>query len=261
MTTTPDNPFAAREVGELYRQGRPYHHPRSLARVLAIVGADAGVERALDVACGTGMSTIALAEHAGSVAGLDISPEMLRAASPAPNVTYMLARAERLPFVDGALDAVTCSSGVHWFDQARFFAELGRVVRPGGWVALYDHYFADMRDVDGFDDWVGALFERFPLPRRNPQVGDPRAETPGGFEVVGVEMFEDPIEMTREELVDYQITVSNCVAAAERGTPRAEIRAWLLETTAPLFGGSARAGGSVRVVQFVGTINCLRRIP
>jgi ubiquinone/menaquinone biosynthesis C-methylase UbiE len=261
VTTTPDNPFAAAEVGALYARGRPYHHPRSLARLrvlLAAGNADAevDVERALDVACGTGMSTVALADFAGVVAGIDISPEMMRVAPAAPNVTYMLGRAERLPFVDGAFDAVTCSSGIHWFDQERFYAELHRVVRPGGWIGLYDHYFMRMPGVAEFRAWAGELFRRYPLPPRNPQVGDPRADTPAGFELVGSELFEDPIEMTPDAFADYQLTVSHCVAAAERGTPRAEIRDWLLASTAPLFGDS-----STRVVQFLGTITCLRRLP
>ncbi|HEY5170562.1 MAG TPA: class I SAM-dependent methyltransferase [Acidimicrobiia bacterium] len=271
MTTTPDNPFAAAEVGALYARGRPYHHPRSLARLRALLAqsqapadaradvdadVDADVERALDVACGTGMSTVALADFAGVVAGVDISPEMMRVAPAAPNVTYMLGRAERLPFVDSAFDAVTCSSGIHWFDQEPFYEELRRVVRPGGWIGLYDHYFMRMPGVHGFRAWVGELFRRYPLPPRNPQVGDPRAETPAGFELLGSELFEDPIEMTPDVFADYQLTVSHCVAAAERGTPRSEIRDWLLASTAPLFGDN-----STRVLQFLGTITCLRRLP
>ena len=90
MTTTPDNPFAAVQVGALYARGRPYHHPRSLARLRALLAggnADADVERALDVACGTGMSTVALADFADMVVGLDIS-----AAKSAPGVIAILTR-------------------------------------------------------------------------------------------------------------------------------------------------------------------------
>lgn len=257
QTSKPGNPFAAAAVGLLYQRGRPYHHPRSLAHLLGVVGADAtldtALDTALDVACGTGMSTIALAELAVTVVGLDISPEMMRVAPTASNVTYMLGRAEQLPFDSDAFDAVTCSSGVHWFDQARFFAELARVVRPAAWVGLYDHYFMGMYDVDAFGPWVQELLARYPLPPRNMQAGDPRAEAPSGFETVGTQVFDDPIEMTSEEFVDYQLTVSNCVAAVERGTPRTEVHEWLLESTEPLFEGASRR------VQFVGTVNCIRR--
>ena len=251
----PGNPFLAAGVGALYAHGRPYHHPRSLARVRAFTGDDP-VGYGLDVACGTGMSTIALAAFAAHVVGLDVSPEMMRVAPPEANVGYMLGRAEQLPFAAATLDAVTCSSGVHWFDQERFYAELHRVVRPGGWVGLYDHYFMKMRDVSGFGAWTKELFARYPLPPRNPQVGDPRSATPSGFALLGSEMFEDPIPMTIDEFADYQLTVSHCVAAAERGTPRAEVRAWLLESTARLFGGEP-----TRVVEFLGSVTVLGRVP
>jgi ubiquinone/menaquinone biosynthesis C-methylase UbiE len=259
VTTTPENPFAASESGDLYRRGRPFHHPRSLARVRAVVeaaGSAAAVDRALDVACGTGMSTVALTEYAATVVGVDVSFEMMSVAPPAANVTYVFGDAERLPFADASFGAVTCGSGIHWFDQARFFAELRRVVRPGGWIGLYDHYFMGMQDVDEFRDWIRALFARYPLPPRNPQVGDPRAETPVGFALLATESFEDPIEMTPEAFAAYQLSVSHCVAAVERGTLRSEIHDWLLASTAPLFGDSP-----TRVLQFAGLITCLRRLP
>jgi SAM-dependent methyltransferase len=252
--TTPDNPFAAPDVGELYARGRPFHHPRSLARIRAIVG-DAPLIFAVDVACGTGMSTVALAEHAALVTGIDASVEMLRAAAPASGVTYMLANAERLPFDAGTVDAVTCCSGVHWFDQPEFFAELYRVLRAGGWVGLYDHYYlGEMVDVPEFADWARDALGRYPLPRRNPQVGDPRAANPGRFDKIGDEFFEDDIEMSHEAFADYQLTISNFVAAAERGTPRAELRAWVLDSTEPLFAGLA-----TRTLKFLGSITCLLR--
>jgi SAM-dependent methyltransferase len=250
---TPENPFAAADVGMLYARGRPFHHPRSLARIRAIVG-DGPLTRALDVACGTGMSTIALAEHAPVAVGIDLSPEMLRAARPTEGAAFMLASAERLPFADDSVDAVTCCSGVHWFDQQRFFTELRRVLRRDGWVGLYDHYFlGEMVDVPAFAEWTRAALDKFPLPDRNPQVGDPRAATPDGFEKIGDEFFGDDIEMTHDGLADYQLTISNFVAAAERGRSRAELRAWLLESTAPLF-----EGASTRVLRFLGSITCLR---
>ena len=89
----------------------------------------------------------------------------------------MLASAERLPFAGRSVDAVTCCSGVHWFDQQRFFSELRRVLRHDGWVGLYDHYFlGEMVDVPAFADWTRDALERFPLPDRNAMVGDPSPE-------------------------------------------------------------------------------------
>jgi ubiquinone/menaquinone biosynthesis C-methylase UbiE len=224
---------------------------------MAIVG-NAGpqraVEHALDIACGTGMSTVALREHAATVVGVDISPEMVGSARLEAGVSYLLADAERMPFADLSFGAATCCSGIHWFDQARFFAELRRVLRPAAWVGLYDHYYTgEMVDVPEFGAWSHEALTRYRLPPRNPQVGDPRAVTPEGYEQVGEEMFGDDIELTREQLVDYQLTISNFVAAVERGEPRAALRAWMLETLAPLF-----AGAETRTVRFVGWVSCLR---
>jgi SAM-dependent methyltransferase len=219
-----------------------------------IVG-DAPRDRALDLACGTGMSTVALGEVAAFVVGIDASAEMLRAARAAPNCAYVLAHAENLPLPDASFDAVTCCSGVHWFDQARFFAEARRVLRPGGWVGLYDHYFmGEMIGVPEFAEWTRRAIERYPLPPRNPQVGDPRSVSPPGFEAIDDEFFVDDIALTREQFCDYQLTISTFVAAAERGIARAELRDWLLASTEELF-----AGVDTRVVRFLGSITCSRR--
>jgi SAM-dependent methyltransferase len=248
------NPFAADDAGTVYDRGRPYHHPRSLAHIRALVG-DAPIGRALDVACGTGMSTVALAEYARVVIGVDRSREMLRAARHAQNAHYVYAAAEQMPVPAGAFDAVTCCSGVHWFDQPRFFGELHRVLAPNGWVGLYDHYFfGKMIDVPEFKQWTREALTRFPLPPRAPQVGDPRSETPPGFEHIGDEFFDDDIAMTPDEFADYQLTISNFVSAAAAGTDPAELRAWLIDSTAPLF-----AGHATRTVRFLGSITCLRR--
>jgi ubiquinone/menaquinone biosynthesis C-methylase UbiE len=246
------NPFAASDVGVVYDHGRPFHHPRTLARIFERVGAST-LDRGLDIACGTGMSTVALAAQAGHVVGVDVSPEMMRSARSAPNVSYCFAQAERMPFADAIFDAATCCSGVHWFDQARFFAELRRVLRPNGWVGLYDHYFMRIRECPEFRAWVESLFERFPLPPRGAQVGNPESELPAGFVLVADETFDDDIEMTQEQFADYQLTVSHCVAAVERGTPRAEVREWLMNSTKPLF-----AGVSTKTVRFFAAIRCLR---
>jgi SAM-dependent methyltransferase len=252
--TQPNNPFAATDAGAVYARGRPYHHARTLGRILALVGAPR-IDTGLDIACGTGMSSVALADHANRVAAVDLSMEMLRAAIPARGVHYLFANAECLPFPSGAFDAATCCSGIHWFDQDRFFSELHRVLRADAWVGLYDHYYiGEMVDVPEFGSWTRTALERYPLPPRTKQVGDARAELPAGFELVGDELFGDDIAMSPDALADYQLTISNFVAAVEAGTPRSELRDGIIETTEPFF-----AGHSERTVRFLGSIRCLRR--
>lgn len=65
------------------------------------------------------------------------------AATPAadyPNTTYQAGTAESLPFLaDAAVDMVTGAQCAHWFSYPEFWAEMARVVRPGGTVACWGY--------------------------------------------------------------------------------------------------------------------------
>ena len=96
-------------------------------------------ETVLDVATGTGAVARELVAQKGcTVVGLDQSPEMLaeaRRRAPA-GVTLMEGRAEKLPFPDGAFDALTFTYLLRYVDDpAATLDELVRVVRPGGTIA------------------------------------------------------------------------------------------------------------------------------
>ena len=96
-------------------------------------------DSALDLACGTGSLTRALAgavSPTGSVLGVDFSSEMLRAAEarPSTNVEYRLGDATDLAGVpSGRFDAATIAYGARNIpDLDGLFAEMNRVLRPGG---------------------------------------------------------------------------------------------------------------------------------
>jgi demethylmenaquinone methyltransferase / 2-methoxy-6-polyprenyl-1,4-benzoquinol methylase len=102
----------------------------------------------LDVACGTGAVSIELAQRVPgrSVVGVDQSPEMLAAgrarverAGLADQVTLREGRAEALPFHDDEFDALTFTYLLRYVDDpSATLAELVRVVRPGGVVAMLE---------------------------------------------------------------------------------------------------------------------------
>ena len=89
--------------------------------MLALLAA-AGSRRIADIACGTGIlaDRIERELHPDEVYGVDMSEGMLaQAEQRSPEVTWLRGPAERLPFDDGALDAVVTTSAFHFFDQPR----------------------------------------------------------------------------------------------------------------------------------------------
>lgn len=120
----------------------------AIANRTAIVGEllceTAGVrpgEKVLDVACGSGNTSIAAARRFADVTGLDYVPSLLetagrRAAAEGLDVVFREGDAEALPFADNTFDVVMSTFGCMFApDHERTAAEMLRVCRPGGRIA------------------------------------------------------------------------------------------------------------------------------
>lgn len=102
-------------------------------------------DRVLDVACGTGLVSFALAPYAREVVGLDISPGMLAKAREirhrrgVRNVHFVLGEAEHMPFKDEEFDLVVCRLAIHHFPQPeREIREMARVLKAHGRLVISD---------------------------------------------------------------------------------------------------------------------------
>ncbi len=98
-------------------------------------------DRILDLGCGTGYFTRALAARfpGADVLGLDIAPGMLEVARrhQGAQVQWLCADAESLPLADASVDLVYSSLAIQWCeDLPRLFRELTRILRPGGWLVF-----------------------------------------------------------------------------------------------------------------------------
>ena len=122
-----------------------FQEPRWRRRAVAEAALSPGL-RALDVACGTGKVTADLARAvapSGEAVGLDFSPRMIAFATHRhvgrANVSFVVGDALALPFPDASFDAATIAFGMrNLADYGRGFAELRRVVRPGGRVVCLE---------------------------------------------------------------------------------------------------------------------------
>ncbi|MBE7210192.1 MAG: class I SAM-dependent methyltransferase [Gluconacetobacter diazotrophicus] len=115
-----------------------------LARLAALAAARPGC-RVLDVGCGGGHVSYAVAPHAGAVTACDLSADMLAAVSAEAaarglaNIRTERAAAEALPFPDGAFDLVlTRFSAHHWRNLDAGLAAMRRVLRPDGLAVVVD---------------------------------------------------------------------------------------------------------------------------
>jgi ubiquinone/menaquinone biosynthesis C-methylase UbiE len=112
--------------------------------------------RVLEVAAGTGVVTRAMASglpDSVSIVATDLNQAMLDQASSVGTsrpVEWRQADAMSLPFGDGSFDAVVCQFGAMFFpDKPKAFAEVRRVLRPGGififnvWDRIEENEFAD----------------------------------------------------------------------------------------------------------------------
>src|SRR5580692_7116943 len=101
----PPNYFSHASAAERYAQFRPYFHPLAIEHLVRFTGC-VRFANALDVACGTGQSTRALAEVAEKVVAVDNSPAMQALAPALPNVVYQIGEAEKLPFPAETFDLI-----------------------------------------------------------------------------------------------------------------------------------------------------------
>lgn len=133
-------------IADVYERGRP-DYPRAAIGALAAELRLAPGARVLDLAAGTGKLTRALL-----AAGLDVVAvepqgplrETLIASVGSERVLDGLA--EQIPLPDASVDAVTVADAIHWFDHALALAEMRRVLRPGGGLAV----------LTTMPDWAGA---------------------------------------------------------------------------------------------------------
>jgi SAM-dependent methyltransferase len=179
--------------------------------------------RWLDVACGPGLVSRALARRVDSVLGVDLTPAMIekaRAGARAEslgNADFELGDGTALGAGDGSFDgAITRFSLHHVPVPGRVVAEMARVVRPGGWVVVGDH----LTDEDGDAAAWHQEIERLRDPTHWASQTRPRLQAIG--EAVG-------LELDRELIEEIELDYDEWLGRGSGGTAAATLIEGLLE--------------------------------
>jgi SAM-dependent methyltransferase len=122
----------ARSV-EAYERARPEYPPAAIAWLAQELDLRPG-RTVVDLAAGSGKLTRPLATLGCEVIAIEPVAEMRAAIG--PTARALDGTAEAMPLPDGSADAVTVGQAFHWFDGPKALAEIERVLRPGGALAL-----------------------------------------------------------------------------------------------------------------------------
>jgi SAM-dependent methyltransferase len=243
-------------VADSYDEIRPEYPAELYDALEAAAGAVAG-RVVLDLAAGTGLQTRALLRRGAHVVATDLDIAMLqRLRSITAAVPVIVAAGERLPLRDDSVDLVVCATAWHWMNTEPALDEARRVLRPGGYLALW---WANNRWGDGveWEDAQSAVFDRWDSIRGS--VAPPTIAGAGprdaatdlrtrGVDVVLDQEFNWTREVTREQHLRLLATHSDHLIR-----PRDQRRAILaeLETAlAPWPVVTERLWGPLIVAQF-----------
>lgn len=131
----------------------------------------------LDVGCGSGEFLHFLDQLGFVTAGIDPAPGMVHQANERlPHADIRLGSAGALPWPDGSFDLATSFNALHFSSHVNAaLADMIRVVKPGGQVAVANWADAEHNDINTIEDAVARAAGREPLP-------DPEIRMPGGLE-------------------------------------------------------------------------------
>ena len=172
-------------------------------------------EAAWDCGTGSGQAAIGLVPHFQRILATDPAPEQLARALQHPKIAYSCGSAEDSGLPDASVDLVTAAVSLHWFDLERFYAEVRRIVRPGGIIAAWCYTrtcvtpFVDDVVEGYYTGTVGPFW-----PKERMQVESEYRNLPFPFEPLQPPIFELQAKWDLAHFVGYIGTWSATVHAA-----------------------------------------------
>jgi ubiquinone/menaquinone biosynthesis C-methylase UbiE len=162
-----------------------------------------------DCATGNGQVAQYLSLHFDQVFATDISQQQLDSAHQAENILYSVQPAEKTNFQDQTFDLITVGQALHWFELPQFYAEVKRVIKPHGLLAVWGYSVCSVDPaVDKFFlDFYNNIVEPYWDGARK-MVEEEYKNVPFPFDQIATPKFSINVEWTLEEFAGYLTTWS-----------------------------------------------------
>ena len=182
---------------------------------------------------------------------------MLVAAFRHEHIRYVAGTAEQLPLAPGSCDLATMGSAFHWCERQATFAELERVVRRGGSVAIYDVELTGVSGSPALIGWLrGDYWANLP---RCPHNGafDVRQHVRRPFTIIANGTLRAEAPMTVDELVSFILSQASSINAVTVGAASFDaLEARLRDGLAQ----HIRSGGAAATARFDVPFSMLRKV-
>lgn len=229
-----------------YACHRPALHRPIVARIQRHLAWHRRMERALDIGCGSGLSTAPLATLAKRCYGLEPSTTMLRwARQIAPDACFASGKTEQLPFGSCQFDLITAAGSLNYTDLAEALPEISRVMKSEGVLVIYD--FSQGRsfaDSELLDLWFAEFIRRYPPAKDGWQPISQQSLDNDEVRCVRLRSFEPfkiAVDYDITSYTEYVMTETNVQHAIKSGDSPAGIRTWCEESLCSVFAGKTRA--------------------
>lgn len=189
-----------------YSRHRP-NYPDSLFSYLSSVCRDHKL--AWDCATGSGQSAFQLTKYFNRVVATDASESQIRHALKHEGIHYLVSTAEDSRLDTASVDLVTVAQALHWFDIARFTAEVDRTLKPEGVLAVWIYDLLAIRpDIDEqIKHLYGTLLKQY-WPAERSLVEDGYRHIDFPFTELPVPPFNMTLNWTLVQLTAYLSTWS-----------------------------------------------------
>lgn len=184
-----------------YHEARPTY-PEALFDWLAAQAPARSL--AWDAGCGNGQASVALARRFARVHATDPSAAQVANAETRANIDYRVEPAEACSLADASVDLATVAQALHWFDHARYYAEVRRVLVPGGVIAAWS--YADCSVSPAVDAAKNRLYVdltgRYWPPERR-YIDEGYRTLPFPFDEIAAPAFDMHVEWTLAQFLAY----------------------------------------------------------